>query len=89
MNYLFYGWAILNLVSFLFFGLDKFKAKRQRWRISESTLFLCAFLGPLGASLGMYIFKHKTQKWIFKISIPLFLMIQLILVCFFYSHFIV
>ncbi|APD06431.1 hypothetical protein UJ101_00899 [Flavobacteriaceae bacterium UJ101] len=85
MNYLFYSCSVLNLISFLLFGIDKFKARKQLWRISELTLLVFAFLGPLGALLGMNIFRHKTQKWKFKILIPLFLIIQLTL--FYFTQF--
>ncbi len=85
MNYLFYSCSVLNLISFLLFGIDKFKARKQLWRISELTLLFFAFLGPLGALLGMNIFRHKTQKWKFKILIPLFLIIQLTL--FYFTQF--
>ena len=79
--------AVINIVDFICFGVDKGRAKRNRWRISEGSLFsLAIFGGSIGALLGMYIFRHKTQKLKFKIGMPLILVLQLaviivILIC--------
>ena len=76
-NYL----IIINLLTFLLFGLDKRKDKKQRWRIEEKTLFLFCFLGgSLGGLIGMYTFRHKTLKKIFTVGIPVILIIQLLLI---------
>lgn len=70
----------LNAVSFALYGLDKYKARKEKWRISEQSLLIAAFLGPIGAWLGMTQFRHKTQKPIFKYSVPAFIGIHLLLV---------
>lgn len=60
--------------------LDKQKAKYNRWRIPEKTLFLAALLGgSLGTTLGMEICRHKTKHWYFKYGMPLILIVQIIL----------
>ena len=70
--------VVLNVVTFVSYGIDKFKAKHNRWRISEATLLLLAIVGGgLGALLGMKAFRHKTQKPKFTITIPLVLALQL------------
>lgn len=70
--------AVLNVVAFVAYGIDKYKAKHNRWRISEATLLLLAIVGgSLGALLGMKAFRHKTQKSKFTITIPLVLALQL------------
>lgn len=70
--------VVLNVVTFVSYGIDKFKAKHNRWRISEATLLLLAIVGgSLGALLGMKAFRHKTQKPKFTITIPLVLALQL------------
>lgn len=70
--------VVLNVVTFVSYGIDKFKAKHNRWRISEATLLLLAIVGgSLGALLGMKAFRHKTQKSKFTITIPLVLALQL------------
>ncbi|MDO4971279.1 MAG: DUF1294 domain-containing protein [Bacteroidales bacterium] len=70
--------VVLNVVAFVSYGIDKFKAKHNRWRISEATLLLLAIVGGgLGALLGMKAFRHKTQKPKFTITIPLVLALQL------------
>ena len=71
---------LLNLVSFLLFGLDKWKAMHGRWRIPESTLLLSAALGgSTGAFLGMTMFHHKTRKAKFYLGVPALWIIQVIL----------
>jgi len=71
--------AVMSLITFAVFGLDKFKAKTNRWRIRERTLFLLAILGGgIGAFLGMQIFRHKTQHKQFVIGIPAIMIVQFI-----------
>lgn len=61
-------------------GVDKWKAKRNRWRVPEKTFFLVAVLGgSLGAILGMHAFHHKTRHWYFKWGLPAILVAQLAL----------
>ena len=70
-------WSILDYV---LMGVDKWKAKRERWRVPEKTFFLVAVLGgSLGAILGMYAFHHKTRHWYFKWGLPAILIAQIAL----------
>ena len=69
--------TVINLAGFISMGLDKRKARRNKWRIPEAALFLFAiFGGSLGALLGMHVFRHKTQKPRFYIGIPVIFAIQ-------------
>lgn len=71
---------VISIVSFCIFGIDKKYAQARRWRISENALLLTAILGGcVGALLGMYIFRHKTQKKKFTIGIPIILIVQILL----------
>ena len=71
---------VINLIAFLMMGLDKWRAKHDRWRISEKALFLSALVGgSLGSILGMRVFRHKTQHWYFRFGMPLILILQLAL----------
>jgi uncharacterized membrane protein YsdA (DUF1294 family) len=71
---------IINIICFLLMGLDKYLAIKKKYRISEKTLLLTAFLGgSIGIFLGMIIFHHKTKKTIFKLFIPLFILLHAIL----------
>ena len=64
---------VINLLTFLLYGLDKYKAIRQEWRIPERALLLMAFMGgAFGALSAMRIFRHKTRKGRFRLMIPLF-----------------
>lgn len=71
--------AIINLVAFVAYGVDKWKAKNAKWRTPEKTLILLAALGgALGAYAGMKYFRHKTQHKKFTICVPLFLIVWII-----------
>ena len=68
-----------NLLTFIIYGIDKFKARKSKWRIPESTLLLLAvFGGSIGAWLGLQVWRHKTQHKKFYIGIPMILTLQVI-----------
>ena len=68
----------VNVMTFLLFGLDKHKAKRGKWRISEATLLTMAVIGgSIGAWGGMRFWHHKTLHKKFKFGIPSILILQL------------
>ena len=74
-------YALMTIVTFVLYGVDKSKAKKGKWRIPEKTLLLfAACFGGLGAFLGMKIFRHKTKHTSFKILVPTFMIIQFILI---------
>ena len=69
---------IINLVGFLSMGIDKFKAKKNFWRIKEKTLFTIAMIGgSIGSIVGMYVFRHKTKHNSFIYGMPIILAIQI------------
>lgn len=71
---------IVNILTFILFGLDKKYAIKNKWRIKEFTLFLLCFIGGvIGGMVGMRIFHHKTNKNHFLIGLPLILIIHLII----------
>lgn len=70
--------AIINVITFLIYGIDKWKAKKEKWRIPESTLLLLAVVGgSIGALLGMKVWHHKTMHKKFKYGIPLIIVLQI------------
>ena len=74
----------INVLTFLLYGIDKWRAQRDRWRIPEDTLIWLALVGgSIGALLGMYLFRHKTKHRKFTIGIPVILAVQLVLAYFF------
>ena len=74
---------VLNIVTFVVYGIDKWKAMKGRWRISEFTLLLLAVIGgSIGALLGMRVWHHKTKHLKFKYGVPLILLAQLALLYF-------
>lgn len=74
------AYLVMSVIGFCLMGIDKFKAIRGKRRIRESTLFIFAiFGGGIGATLGMYVFRHKTKHWYFKLFFPLLAILQIIL----------
>ena len=70
----------INLAGFIIMGVDKKRAIRGAWRISEASRFLTALLGgSLGCILGMQHFRHKTKHWYFKYGMPAILVAQVLL----------
>ncbi len=72
--------AVLNLVSFGLMAYDKRCAKSGKWRVPEKTLFLAAAcFGGLGGVLGMFLCRHKTKHWYFRVFFPVLLAVQIVL----------
>lgn len=70
----------MTVLTFLLFGIDKRRARRNEWRIAERTLFLLSIGGgSIGALIDMHYFHHKTKKRVFRYGIPLISIMQLIL----------
>ena len=84
-HYSLYYLLVVNTLTFLLYGIDKYKAKKARWRISEATLLMMAVIGgSIGAWAGMRLWHHKTMHKKFKYGIPLIILLQIALV--FYLH---
>lgn len=67
----------INIIGFFAMGMDKWKARTNRWRIPEKTLFTISIVGgSIGTLAGMYVFHHKTKHWYFKVGMPLILALQ-------------
>ena len=82
---LLYYLIVINVVTFLVYGIDKWKAKKGQgsWRISEATLLILAVIGgSIGALLGMKVWRHKTMHKKFKYGLPLILLAQIALIYF-------
>ena len=71
---------LINAAGFLLMLTDKYKAKKNLWRIPEATLMAVAVIGgSLGSLLGMQLVRHKTKHLKFALGIPLILAIQIVL----------
>ena len=82
-NVLLYYLIVINIVTFLIYGIDKRKAKQGSWRISEATLLILAVIGgSIGALLGMKVWHHKTMHKKFKYGLPLILLAQIAIIFF-------
>ena len=89
--------AVINVVTFFMYGIDKWKAKKSKWRLREAALLGLAVLGgSIGAWLGMKVWHHKTQHkggnrdidnivggYQFKYGVPAIIIIQLALIVYF------
>jgi uncharacterized membrane protein YsdA (DUF1294 family) len=80
MKVLYIYLIVINAAAFLLMLIDKVKAKKNRWRIPEATLFLVAAIGgSIGSLLGMYTFRHKTKHIQFIVGMPLILAAQIVI----------
>ena len=85
-QYSMYYLLAINIVSFFLYGIDKYKAKKGRWRISEATLLMMAVIGgSIGAWVGMRLWHHKTMHKKFKYGIPIIIIMQVSLVVYLHS----
>ena len=79
--------AVINVVTFFVYCIDKWKAKKSKWRISETALLGLSVLGgSSGAWLGMKVWHHKTLHKKFKYGVPAIIIIQLALIIYFVSR---
>lgn len=78
---LFFAWLLLaGLAGFFMMAIDKRRARKGKYRISEKALFLCAAIGGcFGTTLGMYAFQHKTRHWYFQFGMPVLCILWLAL----------
>ena len=85
-QYSMYYLLAINPLSFILFGLDKYKAKKGKWRISEATLLMIAVIGgSIGAWADMRLWHHKTMHKKFKYGIPAIIIMQVCLVVYLYT----
>lgn len=79
--------VIINIIGFLLMFIDKKKAIKGSYRISEKALFVtAAFLGAVGIYLGMYSFRHKTKHNLFTIGIPILIIINILSIYYILSN---
>ena len=77
----------VNIASFLLYGIDKYKAKKGKWRVSEATLLMMAVIGgSIGAWAGMRLWHHKTMHKKFKYGIPVIIIMQIALVTYLHTN---
>lgn len=70
----------VNIAGITLMAVDKNRAKNRRWRIKESTIWLCSLAGgAIGSTLGMQMFRHKTKHLQFKLGLPLIAVIHIFL----------
>lgn len=91
MNWLHFIIACLllaNVVTFIAYGIDKYKAKKGKWRISEATLLLMLAVvgGSVGAWLGMKAWHHKTRHRKFRYGVPVILLLQIVVATLLYVN---
>ena len=73
--------AVINVITFFMYGIDKWKAKKSKMRIRETALLgLAVFGGSIGAWLGMKVWHHKTLHKKFRYGVPSIIIIQLSLI---------
>ena len=81
MSILIWYLSVINFTTWAAYGLDKGRAKSGKWRIPERTLLLLTLIGgSLGALAGMIMFRHKTRKAKFFISVPVMFVVHCVIV---------
>ena len=86
MNIILYYLLAVNIATFLLYGIDKYKAKKGKRRISEATLLTMAAIGgSIGAWAGMRLWHHKTMYKKFKHGIPVIMIMQVCLVVYLHT----
>lgn len=71
---------IWNMIVFITYGIDKGKARKSTYRISEKNLLFMSYLGGgLGAWAGGTHFRHKTQKKYFQLAWAVGLMVDAVI----------
>jgi uncharacterized membrane protein YsdA (DUF1294 family) len=75
------AYLVICVIAFALYGIDKRRAIKDQWRISEATLLTVSFFGAIGAVAGMKAFRHKTQKLKFKV-VYLFLVLNIVLLAY-------
>lgn len=76
---------VINVITLMMYGIDKWKAKHSKWRIPEATLLIMAAVGgSIGPWTGIKLFHHKTLHKKFKYGVPAIFLIQLGIVVFVY-----
>lgn len=87
-QYTLYYLLVINAVTFLLYGIDKYKAKKNKWRISEATLLMIAVIGgSIGAWVGMRLWHHKTMHKKCKYGIPVIMNMQVCLVVYLHKFY--
>lgn len=88
MKYFWYYLVIINIITFFSYGIDKYKAKKHKWRISEKALIgLGAIGGFAGAIAGMKLFRHKTKHMKFMIGVPAIAVIWIVVFVYYIVNF--
>ncbi len=76
---------VINVITLIVYGIDKWKAKYNKWRIPEATLLILATVGgSIGAWMGMKLFHHKTMHKKFKYGVPTIFILQIVIALFIY-----
>lgn len=71
---------LVNIAAFLIMGIDKHRAQRNKWRISESSIFAAGIIGgALGIYFGMSFFHHKTKHLKFTLGIPMEVILNIVM----------
>lgn len=85
MNYYLIFLAVMSVIAFILYGIDKRKAIKHAWRIKEAVLLSVGFFGgAVGALLGMKVFHHKTKHWYFFVINIMGLLVQIAVLVYFF-----
>lgn len=87
IHYILIYLVTINVATFFVYGIDKWKAKKSKWRIREAALLGLAVLGgSIGAWMGMNVWRHKTQHKKFRYGVPAIILVQLAIIGYFFFN---
>lgn len=79
--------SVINIISFIVIAIDKGKAKKKNYRISENTIIVLSIIGgSVGTLMGMTMFRHKTKKKKFYIGVPIIYLINQIIIIIIFNY---
>ena len=69
--------GVMSAFTFALFAIDKRRAANDGRRVSEANLLMASFLGgAVGGLMGMFLLRHKSQRWKFRILLTAFALAQ-------------
>ncbi len=78
---------VMSLITFIIYGIDKKRSKKNQWRIKETILLsMSFFLGSIGGLCGMYVLRHKTKHWYFVVVNYVSIIIHIVLAIFIFNN---
>ncbi len=71
---------IINVITFITYGIDKLLAIKEKSRIKIISLLFLSFIGgEIGGFIAMKLFRHKINKDYFSVGLPLIFIMHIVI----------